>query len=348
MSKQQSPVQVGIAGLGRSGWGIHAGALAEIPEMFTVAAVCDPDAGRQAEARERFGCRSYENFAQLVNDDAVELLIVATPSQHHQHDTITALQAGKHVVVEKPMGRDLDEVDAMLAAAHATGQLLTVFQNYRYASDFLKVRKILDSGVLGRILQIRIAAHSFSRRWDWQTLKQNGGGMLNNHGAHMVDWALQLLDEPEPTVFCRMETTPLYAGDAESHAKVILQPPQGPTIDIELTSACAYPQGTWLVMGTQGGLRGTRKSLQWKYFVPEEVPPLVLDTQPMPDRSYNHEQLPWHEESYEVVNLPGNNAQHFYHDLYAALREDAPLAVTPESVRRQMAILEQCRALSPI
>jgi len=341
-------IKVGIAGLGRSGWDIHANGLAQLPGQFAVVAACDPDPRRQREAEERLGCRACAGIAGLVADDEIELMVVATPSQLHAADTISALRSGKHVLVEKPMARSLAEVDEMIAVAEETGQILTVNQNYRYAADFRKVKEIVESGVLGRVVQIRIAVHQFRRRWDWQTLKAYGGGILNNHGAHVVDWVMRLIDDPDPEVFCHMETTPLYAGDAESHVKVILRPRNGPLVDIELTHACAYPQESWLVMGTQGSLTSDRRTIRWRYFDPEEAPPLVLDTRPTPDRSYNSEELPWREETWESDLDFVGDVQRLYRDLYATIREGAPLAITPESVRRQVVILEKCRELSPV
>ena len=342
------PIKVGIAGLGRSGWDIHANAIASLPGQFAIVAVCDPDIGRQEEAQARFGCRTCADYLALVADDEIELMIVATPTQLHASHTIDALRRGMHVLVEKPMGKSLAEVDEMIAVAEETGRILTVNQNYRYAADFQKIREIIESGVLGPILQIRIVVHQFRRRWDWQTLKRCGGGILNNHGAHIVDWAMLLIDDPEPEVFCHMVATPLYAGDADSHVKLVLRPQRGPLVDVELTHACAYPQDACLVMGTQGSLVSDRQVVRWKYFDPAQVPPLVLDTQPTPDRSYNSEELPWHEESCKLVEDFGAWERQLYCDLYATLRQGAPLAITPQSVRRQVAILEKCRELSRV
>ena len=340
-------IQVGIAGLGRAGWGIHAQALDGVPELFTVAAVCDPDTERQAEAQERFGCRTYNDLEGLLTDD-VDLVVVATPSQRHAQDTMRALQAGKHVLVEKPMGLRVAEVDAMISAARDVDRILTVNQNYRYAPDYKAVKEIMDSGDLGRVLQVCVSVHQFSRRWDWQTLKDRGGGILNNHGAHVIDWALLLFDDPQPELFCHMEATPLYAGDADSHVKLVMLPEDGPLVDIELTHACAYPQPHMLVMGTQGSLVSDRNTIQWKYYLPDEAPPLVLDTRPTPDRSYNREVLPWHERSLEIARDFGEEARQLYRDLHAALLGTGPLVITPESVRRQMVILERCREISPV
>ena len=344
----QTPINVGIAGLGRSGWGIHARAFAELPDHFRVVAVCDPDPKRQEEAKDRFDCLAYDDFDSLIADKAVELVVVATPSHLHAPNTIAALRTGKHVIVEKPMADSLANVDEMIAVAKETGKILTINQNRRYSADFLQVRKVIESGVLGEIVQIRLNVNRFARRWDWQTLKKYGGGDLGNTGPHFVDMAMLLIDDPEPEVFCHMRNTPLYAGDAESHIKIILKPKSGPLVDLEITNTCAYPQEIWLIMGTQGSLTGGSSQMSWKYFDPAEAPPLVLDETPTPDRSYNREVLPWREEEVALVHDGPSGVQQLYHSLYASIREGQPLAITPESVRHQMAVIERCRALSPV
>ncbi|MCC7354416.1 MAG: Gfo/Idh/MocA family oxidoreductase [Anaerolineae bacterium] len=342
-------MRVGIAGLGRAGWGIHAETIARLPEMFRVVAVSDPDASRQQEARARFDCRAYGEYGDLVKDAGVELIVMAVPSQLHADYAVAALENGQNVLVEKPMANSLADVERMIAAARAGGRILTVNQNYRNMPVFLKVREIVASGMLGRIVMIRIAWHNFARRWDWQTLKEFSGGQLNNAGAHFVDLALLLLgDGVEPSVFCHMERTPVYSGDAESHAKIVLHAPGRPLVDIELTSVCAYAQDQWLVMGTQGGLTGNGKALRWKYFDPQALPPRPVDRTPTPDRSYNREQLPWVEVCYEVaMDDDPHGYVKTYRDLYGSLKEGKPLAITAESVRRQIAILDQCREQNP-
>lgn len=253
-------------------------------------------------------------------------------------------------MVEKPMASDLAGVDEMIAVAKETGQILTINQNRRYSADFAKVQEVIASGVLGEILEVRINVGGFSRRWDWQTLKEFGGGALNNTGAHFVDMGLLLLDDPEPTVFCHMVATPLYAGDADSHVKVILKPApgKGPLVEVNITHACAYPQDIWLVLGTQGSMKCSGKEAQWKYYDPNEVEPLVLDTKPTPDRSYNRELLPWIEERAEIVNDGAGHVQDLYRSVFASIRDGAPLVVTPESVRNQIVVMEKCRLQSPV
>lgn len=340
----QTPINVGIAGLGRTGWNNHANALARLPEQFRVVAVCDPDPQRQAEAVERFDCLAYATYEELVADRAVELMVVATPSNLHAQQSIDAMRAGRHVIVEKPMASDLAGADAMISAARETGCILTVHQNLRYAADFVKVRAVIASGALGRIIEVRIHNGGFSRRWDWQTMKRYGGGMLNNSGPHFVDMGMLLIDDPEPEVFCHIETTPLYAGDADSHVKVILKPKSGPLVEINMVTACAFPQPSFLVLGTQGTLTCGREEAHWRYFDPAEARPLQLDEAPIArDRVYNSEELPWKEERASFVYDGARGIRSLYHSLHAAIREGAELEITPESVRAQIAVLEKCR-----
>lgn len=336
-----SRVNVGIAGLGRSGWDIHARAFGELEDLYNVVAVFDPIEERKLEAVNRFGCRAYSNFDSLIGDDEVELTVIATPSYLHAPQAIKALMAGKKVVCEKPMAASLDAADNMIEAARNSGCLLTIFQNRRYDPDFLKIREVIESGKLGRIVLVKISSHSFGRRWDWQTLKKFGGGELRNNGPHAIDQALQLFGKKEPEVFCDLQRT-LTLGDAEDHVKIVLKGPESPTIDIEVTRACAYPQNRWLVMGTKGGLRGTSSSLDWRYYDPEDLPSRHVVTEPTPDRSYNREDIPWNEETWQAGEDYMSGALSFYQELYSTLRHGAPLGVTPESVRRVMWIIEKC------
>lgn len=343
-ANHDTPVRVGIAGLGRSGWAIHARMLRDLGDKFRIVAVTDKEASRLKEAEGTLGCRAYAEFEELLRDEEVELVIVATPSHLHAACSIAALRAGKAVVCEKPMATSLAEADEMIRVSRETGCLLTVFQNRRYSKDYLKVREVIASGKLGRIVQIRMTSNSFGRRWDWQTLREFGGGTLNNNGIHLLDRALQLISEKEPKIFCHLDRA-LTLGDADDHVKLILKATGEPLIDIELTSACAYPTESWLVMGTLGTLSGSSTELRWKYIDPARLPHREVERRPTPDRSYNREELPWQEETWSAANGTGVGETAFYIDLYHTIREGAPLAVTPESVRKRIAILQKCHEM---
>jgi scyllo-inositol 2-dehydrogenase (NADP+) len=344
----QTQIRVGIAGLGRSGWDIHAKLLAPLQEQYQVVAVVDADENRRQEAIDRFDCQAYTEYDQLLADPAVELVVVALPSFLHADGAIAALDAGKHVVCEKPMATGLADADRMIEAAERTGRVLTIFQQRRYNPDFVKVREVIHSGVLGRIVQIRLTESRFSRRWDWQTLQKFGGGSLNNTGPHFLDMALQLFGDNYPDeVFCHLDRT-LTLGDADDHLKVLFKGKDAPTIDVEISSACAYPPETWNVMGTQGGLAGTTQQLRWKWVDWDAQPPRQLDLQPTPNRSYNFDQLMWHEASWDVAQDTSPKYAGFYHDLYATVRQGHTLAITPQSVRRVMWLIDECQRRCPL
>ena len=344
----QTPIRVGIAGLGRSGWDIHAHLLAPLAAEFQVVAVVDADVARREEAIERFDCQAYDQYSDLLADAAVELVVVSLPNFLHADASIDALAAGKHVVCEKPMATALADADRMVTAAAQSDRVLTIFQQRRYNPDFVKVKEIIDSGLLGRIVEIKIAESRFGRRWDWQTLQKFGGGSTNNTGPHFLDQALQLFGDHEITeLFCHLDRV-LTLGDADDHLKLVFKGKDAPTIDLEISSCAVYPPETWTVMGTRGGLAGSTRELRWRWVVDAEMPPQTLDTKPTPNRSYNRDELTWHEDSWTLTGTANDAYVNFYHDLYQTIRGDKPLVITAENVRRVIWLQEECHRLNPL
>ncbi len=141
--------------------------------MTVLTAWVDHAAARQrrAEAEQTFGCRSFTDFDTLIKEGGQDLLVIASPNLFHVPHAIEAMRLGQDVVCEKPMALSVAEADTAMATAVETGRVLAPFQNRRYEPHFLKVLEVIESGVLGRIVQIRMAWHGFSRRWDWQTLQ---------------------------------------------------------------------------------------------------------------------------------------------------------------------------------
>ncbi len=345
--EKKGKVKVGIAGLGRSGWSIHAMGLEKLPDMFEIAAVCEKNAERASEAKDKFSCSTYSDFSELIADQDVELVVVATPNHLHSENSIAALRAGKDVVCEKPMAVSLKDADEMIKAASETGRTLSIFQNRRYALDFRKVMEVVSSGKLGRIVMVKMMWQGFARRWDWQTLKQFSGGELKNTCPHAIDQALQFFKGVEPDIFCHMEKT-MTLGDAEDHVKIIFSAEGRPMVDLEVVKTCAYPGDNWVVMGTQGTLAGTFSRLRWKYFKPENMPERKVDINPTDGRSYNREEIPWQPEEEWSAGDEEDPKILFYKDLYKTLRENAPLVIRPEDVRKQISVIQKCEQMSPV
>ena len=339
-----APIRVGIAGLGRSGWNIHAQTLRAHPAMFTIASVMDPDAGRCAEASRELGCRTHGTFESLIDDPGLDVIVIASPNHLHGEHALAAIATGRHVVVEKPFAMHADEADRMIDAADRAGVVIAPFQNRRYEPHYRKVLDLVRAGALGEVLQIRMCWHRFTRRWDWQAMKQFGGGALFNNGTHLLDQAMEFFDdasEPEITLDLRRG---LSVGDAEEHMKLLLRSPGAPTLDLEYTNACAYEQDRWHIMGTGGGLVGTPDRLEWKTVDWETMPTREVSDGPAAGRKYPAEDIRWVHHTWEAPASGPNPYEMFYLELHAAVRAGAPMLVTPESVRRYVRVLDRCRA----
>lgn len=336
------PIAVGIIGLGRSGWDIHAASLEQLTQ-FQVAAVADPLPERQAEAKERFGCATYATPEELVADDAVELVVVATPSHTHVSLAIAALEAGKHVVVEKPMAQTAAEVDAMVAVAEKADRVLTCFHSRRLDPEFLAIQEIISSGRLGEVVLIRRNVHRFARRADWQTLRRLGGGELPNTASHFIDQLLQLVDDGPVELFADLRKT-VSAGDAEDHVKLCLKTDGGPVVDLESSNVVATPQPDWFISGTAGGLVSQDNRITVRWHDAARLPEIETDDRAAQGREYGTgEQIEWFEEYIDVDPPTADRTSRFYERLAATLREGADLFVTPASVRRQIDLMERAR-----
>ncbi|QDU34565.1 putative oxidoreductase YvaA [Poriferisphaera corsica] len=340
------PIRVGIAGLGRSGWHIHAMAMDAVgQEKYEICAVFDLDTARSQEAVDKFSAVACESYEELARFEGIDLIVVATPNHLHAEHAMKALQHGKHVVIEKPLGCSVAEVLPVIAYANKKGLICAPYQNRRYDPHFLKVMEIVKSGVLGRVFQINMTVHAFTRRWDWQTLKEFGGGMLNNTGAHFADQAIQFIDGDNLDVFCHFDRA-LSMGDADDHAMIMMRSPGNPFVMLELSSACAKASDLWLVMGDRGTLWGNMNELHWKTTNFDELPEHEVLRTPTENRWYQFEEVPWEEHHWKLEGdeaKPTWTLEKYYVDLYATIRQGSQLYVSPESVIRQMRVLEQAR-----
>lgn len=352
----QTLLKVGIIGQGRSGRDIHGNNIIHMPELYQITAVADSMEDRQKRAVEEYGCNAYSTWQEMVEKEDLDLIVNASPSHMHFPITMELLNRGLHVLCEKPLAKTPEEVDQLIEAAEKAGKVLAVFQQSRYAPAFVKIQEIINSGVLGRIVQVDFTNNNFARRWDWQTLQSNNGGNLMNTGPHPVDQALQLFGtDIMPNILCIMDRANTF-GDAEDYVKLIMRGPGRPTIDLEISSCSAYPRKQFVVQGTNGGLQGDTKKLEWKYFKPEEAPHQELTREPIFNKdgmpAYCSETLTWHTGEWELslpegLTLFGHMTRHLYQMLYRTLVHGEPLEITPQQVRVQMAVMEECRRQNP-
>lgn len=335
-------LNIAVVGLGRTGWRNHLLNLQKLSDLYTIAAAVDPMEERQKEARETFGCPAFGTLEELLAHGAPDWVVIATPSTLHAAQTIRALEAGAHVLCEKPMTIASDDARAMQDAAEKAGRHLAVFHQCRFAPDFVKVSEIIESGVLGRVFQIRSCWNSFGRRWDWQTLRKNGGGVLNNTGPHAVDQLLQLFGDQEPEVMCQMERA-VSLGDAEDHVKLVLRGEGAPVIDLELSSADAAGDHRWKIYGTLGTLWGTASALQWKVVDASALEKREVREEAPGDRTYNKEDLDWREHSWTAPADAEPPHLLYYRDLHARCASGLEPTITGRDGTRFVALAERCR-----
>lgn len=188
--------RIGIVGLGFIGTQKHLVGLAQHPDKAEIVGFCDIDESRAKAAQEQYGSAdSYvtTDYHQLLADESIDIIHVCTWNNTHCEITVAALEAGKHVLCEKPMAITGEEARAMVAAAEKSGKTLSVGYQYRLRTESQYIRKLVDEGRLGEIYAG--AAHAVRRRgvpiWGVFTDKEKqGGGPLIDLGGHAIDLAL--------------------------------------------------------------------------------------------------------------------------------------------------------------
>jgi predicted dehydrogenase len=209
MADPSSPaaLRVALAGYGVAGASFHA-PLIEATDGLALQAVVTRDPGRRAQLAARSpGVVAVDALAEVVAD--VDLVVVASPNRFHVELALTALEAGKHVVVDKPLAVTSVEARTLGRQAERAGVVLTAFHNRRWDDDVLTLARVLGEGRLGRVLRLE----SRFDRWRPQIKEgawredgdpADGGGLLLDLGSHLVDQAVQLLG-PVRSVYAELD-----------------------------------------------------------------------------------------------------------------------------------------------
>ncbi len=164
-------------------------------EVAALTGVYDIDPAKNALA-EKNGIHAYSSFEEVLADSAVETVVIAVPNDDHKELVVKSLEAGKNVICEKPVEMSVAAFDEMTAAADKSGKLFTVHQNRRWDVDYLAMKKIVESGEIGELINIESRIHgSRGIPSDWRCTKAQGGGMILDWGVHLIDQILQIIKE---------------------------------------------------------------------------------------------------------------------------------------------------------
>ena len=186
--------KIGFAVIGYGGMGSwHASTCADdFKDTAELIGIYDIKPERRAAA-EAEGIHAFSSREELLADDRIDLVTVATPNDVHKEIAIAAMAAGKNVISEKPVALSQEELEEMIAASKKYGKLFTVHQNRRWDPDFKCVQKILADNELGKVFRIESRVQgSRGIPGDWRNQKAHGGGMVLDWGIHLLDQALRI------------------------------------------------------------------------------------------------------------------------------------------------------------
>lgn len=186
-------INVAIIGVGAIA-PAHIKAYLEFPERCKIVALCDiyPEKAEAGARRFNLDADIYDDHRKMMERDEIDLVSVCTPPYTHAEISINFLNAGKHVICEKPMATSLEECDAMNKAAEKRGKILSIIAQNRFSTPMMKLKKILESELIGPVVHAQIDSfwwrgYSYYNLWWRGTWEKEGGGPTLNHAVHHID-----------------------------------------------------------------------------------------------------------------------------------------------------------------
>ncbi|RTQ47895.1 oxidoreductase [Hymenobacter gummosus] len=256
-----NPIQTGLLAYGMSGQLFQAPFVAAHP-AFAFRAVVERT---RKQARQRYpDAISYDAVDALLADEAIELVIVNTPNDSHVALARQALQAGKHVLLEKPVATSVAELMELYALARARNRQLLAYQNRRWDSDFQSVREVVASGQLGRLVEVTFRFDRHKLPLHHKLFKEEpetpGSGLLFDLGPHVLDQALSLFGRPEHVRRTLGQFRP--GSRVADYFQLQLHYPQGPLVTVAGGLVIPQPLPSFVLHGTHGSFLKPRADVQ--------------------------------------------------------------------------------------
>jgi len=332
------PINTGIIGFGLSGKVFHAPFIHTHPG-FTLSAVVERSTTHSRKIYPEVDV--VKTHQELLADKSIDLIVVATPNIYHFPMTKEALEAGKHVIIEKPFTPTSREADLLIGLARETGKEIFVFQNRRWDGDFLTIKKLIDNHRLGEIRYYEAHFDRYSpgvKPGAWRDENIPGSGILYDLGSHLIDQALFLFGMPETV-------------QAEIRAER-----EGSDVDDCFEVRMVYGDKTILLkagmmvktIGPRFIIEGTGGSFSKWGIDPQES---VLKAGEMPVGDHWGDDSP---EFYGTLNrgmappfdsskIPTEKGNYmaFYDNVYHVLLKNKPVSISPEDARDVIFIIEK-------
>ncbi len=314
-------------------------------DVAALSGVYDIDPAKNAAA-EKNGIRAYASVDGLLSDGGVESVVIAVPNDAHKELVIKSLEAGKNVICEKPVEMTVAAFDDMTAAAGRAGKLFTVHQNRRWDVDYLAMKKIVESGEIGGLINIESRIHgSRGIPSDWRCAKKQGGGMMLDWGVHLIDQVLQIIKEKIVRIYCT--ETHITNTEVDDGFKLTLYFESGKTAYVEVGTYNFIAMPRFYLQCEKGSaiIEDWRKNAQvarMKAWNEKEVLPVQTAA------GITKTMAPRDEITLDIYEAerPVSDVHDFYRNFCAALDNKAELTVRHSEVRRVMQVMEAAFASS--
>ncbi|MBO1435621.1 oxidoreductase [Meiothermus sp. CFH 77666] len=325
------PIHVALIGYGFAGRVFHAPIIQNVPGLRLVTVASSKPEKVKSDWPDLWVSESIE---EVINHSELDLVVIATPNATHFDLARRALQAGKHVVVDKPFTILASEARALASLAAERGKVLSVYQNRRWDGDFLTLRKLVLQGVLGEVVYLESHFDRYRPEVQnrWRDQAGPGSGLWYDLGPHLADQALELFGMPQ-AVYADIAQQ-RYQAQAPDYFHVLLRYPR---LRVVLHASALVPGGSprFVVHGTEAsfasrGLDGQEALLKQGLRPGQEgwSPALSEGWLYRPDQAA------------EPVPMEPGDYRRFYEGVRDAIRQEGPNPVPPEQAVRLMEVLE--------
>ncbi|MDR1779499.1 MAG: Gfo/Idh/MocA family oxidoreductase [Tannerella sp.] len=333
-------IKTGIASYGLSGQVFHAPFIAE-HQGFELTAVCERS---NMLAHERYpDATVVRSFDELLSLDNVELIIVNTPDVTHFDFARRALEAGKHVVVEKPFTNTVEEGKELIDLAAKRGKMLCVYQNRRWDADFLTVKELLANKRIGRLVEFESVFSRYRNYIQPDTWKEREAGMTYNLGSHLIDQCLALFGQPE-SVFA--DITIMRDDGLVDDYFIIHLFGSAKAPDLRITLKAGYlmcePEPRFILHGTEGSYVkygwDKQEALLKQGFAPD-TPDWGIETE---------DEWGWLHTESGRTKYPSQRGNYlgFYEAVYQCIRNGTPIETDAREVLHVIRVIEAAKESS--
>lgn len=205
---------------------------------------------RQEYAKE-LGLKAYQSLEALLEEESIDIILVATPNDEHKPIAIQAMRAGKHVISEKPVTLSSQDLKEMIQVSKETKRYFTVHQNRRWDEDFLTMKQVYDNGMLGPVYRIESRVHgSIGIPGDWRQYPEHGGGMVLDWGVHLLDQILLMAGRMPQKVYASTTNITNQLVDDGFRAELIFSDGLEALVEVGTSNFISLPR--WYVLGQNG------------------------------------------------------------------------------------------------